>query len=131
MQKWSCDHFNWSPHESGLRRSEQIVRYEMTLFLYDSGILDSSIPFLGLIHCECLLVKDYFLIVVLDGIRYRYWVINDDRYKVTDDYKSTALEHRSSISLTAHFDPSANLSNRYDLAIFKFLVNRNSLKETK
>ena len=59
----------------------------MTLFLYDSVILDSSIPFLGLIHCECLLVKDYFLIVVLDGIRYRYWVIYDDRYKVADDYE--------------------------------------------
>ena len=50
---------------------------EMTLFLGDFLILDSSVLFLGLIHCECLLVKDYFLIVELDEIRYRYWVIYD------------------------------------------------------
>ena len=58
-------------------QDNQIVCYEMTLFLYDFGTLDSSILFLGLIHCEYLLVKDYFLIVELDGIRYRYWVIYD------------------------------------------------------
>ena len=52
-------------------------RNEMTLFLDDFSILGSSVQFLGLIHCECLLVKGYFLIVELDGIRYRHWVICD------------------------------------------------------
>ena len=60
----------WTPGTAGAYN-------EMTLFLGDFLILDSSVLFLGLIHCECLLVKDCFLIVELDGIRYRYWVIYD------------------------------------------------------